>query len=260
MTDHRKSPKNDTDTLTMIDEIADAATIKQHAIDPDAPTHRLDARVIAPLRVCPSCSRAWEVTGEWCPSCGTAFDVIASDVPSRIADSATRVMPGRTGQRNVARAPRGRGVARPADRNSATRKQPVAQRRQDAAHQPPKKPSIDGSDGASGGGFKIVATIIAFSLLVAFAFALGQQTRASKDEVDQQIAEAVQQTKDSAIASAQRELEQQRDRLQTEFNQRVKEAEAKALERGRSDAQALNEGGGVVDTLERCLKNFLLEC
>lgn len=259
MTDHRKSPDSDTDTLTMIDEIADAATIKQHAIDPDAPTHRLDARVMAPLRVCPSCSRAWEVTGEWCPSCGTAFEVSAVGVPTRNSDSSTRVMPGRTGQRNVARAPRGRRDARAVDRNSATRKQAVATRRAGAEHRPPNKTTIDGRDGA-GGGFKIVATILAFSLLVTFAFVLGQQTRASKDEVDQQIAQAVQQTKDSAVASFEREFEQQRDRLQTEFNQRVKEAETQAREQGRADAQAQNEGGGVVDTLERCLKNFLLEC
>lgn len=260
MTDHRKSPDSDTDTLTMIDEIADAATIKQHATDPDAPTHRLDARVFAPLRVCPACSRAWEVAGEWCPSCGTGFDVSAHDDTARRSESATRVMPGRTGQRNVARAPRERGKARAVDRSSATRKQPMAQRRQEVAHRPPSSPSTDGRDGAGGGGFKIVATIVAFSLLVAFAFVLGQETRASKDEVDQKIAEAVQQTRDSARASFEREFNEQRARLQTEFNQRVKEAEAQALERGRSDAQGRGNGNGVVEKVERCLKNFLIDC
>lgn len=259
MTDHKKSPGSDTDTLTLIDEIADAATIKQHAIDPDAPTHRLEARVIAPLRVCPACSRAWEVTGEWCPSCGTAFDVSANDAATMVSDNATRVMPGRTGQRDAVRAPRSRGQARVSNRQSTTGKPAVANRRAGGDHRPPHAASIDGRDGA-GGGFKIVATIIAFTLALAFAFVLGQETRASKDEVDQRISEAVQQTKDSAKASFEREFEQQRDRLQAEFNQRVKAAEAKAREQGRADAQAQNEGGGVVDTLERCLKNFLLEC
>lgn len=264
MTDHKKSPGSDTDTLTLVDptlvdEIADAATIKQHAIDPDASTHRLTPRVMAPLRVCPSCSRAWEVTGEWCPSCGTAFDVSASDAVTRVSDNATRVMPGRTEQRAAARAPRRRGQARTSNTRSSTGKQSVSARRAGGDHRPPRSASVDGRDGA-GGGFKIVATIIAFSLALAFAFVLGQETRASNEEVDQQIAEAVQQTKDSAVASFEREFEQQRDRLQSEFNQRVKEAEAQAREQGRADAQAQNEGGGVVDTLERCLKNFLLEC
>ena len=168
-------------------------------------------------------------------------------------------MPGRTEQRDSALARRRRGQSRAASRQSSTGKRAVAARRAGGDHRPPKATSVDGRDGA-GGGFKIVATIVVFSLALAFAFVLGQETRPSKDEVDQQIAEAVQQTKDSAVASFEREFNQQRDRLQAEFNTRVKEAEAKAREQGRADVQAENEGGGVVDTLERCLKNFLLEC
>lgn len=248
MTDHQRPHDPDTDTLTLVDDIADRETVKRFAIDPDAPTHRMEPRVFAPLRVCPSCSRAWEVTGDWCPSCGTSFDVDDQPTVRSPRTRATVVKPGRTGEVRAAR------------RSSSSTGPKVAAKDVRGPGGRGGAPVANGRAEKSGGGAtKVIATIVAFSLAVAFAFVLGQETRASKEEVDQRIEEAVQQTKDSAVASFQREFEQQRDRLQTEFNERVKAAEAKAREQGRADAE-VNQEGGVIDSLERCLKNFLLEC
>lgn len=247
MPDHQRPHDPDTDTLTLVDEIADRETIKQFAVDPDAPTHRLEPRVFAPLRVCPACSRAWEVTGDWCPSCGTAFDVDDSPTVRTPRVRATVVRPGRTGEVRAAR----RGSAAPRVNAAGSSGNGRSGGRASTTAATPEK--------SGGGALKVVATVLAFSLAIVFAFVLGQETRASKEEVDQRIEEAVQQTKDSAVASFQREFEQQRDRLQAEFNERVKTAEAQAREQGRADAEA-DGPGGVLDNVERCLKNFLLDC
>ncbi len=233
-------------------------TDHQNFDDRDAETHKLDPRVWAPLRVCPQCSLAWESTGSWCPSCGTAFDLRERETRVNAEQNVTRVMPGRTGEQASARTPRPRrGTQSQAGRGN------TAERRVAHGHGGRGNATASNqvaSGGRSNGALKLIATIVAFSLAIVLAFAIGQETRASKEEVDAQIAEAVEQTKSSAVASFRRSFEEQRDRLQTEFNQRVKAAEESARQQGRADAEAQNSGGGVVDRLEKCLKNFLLDC
>lgn len=233
-------------------------TDHQNFKDRDAETHKLDPRVWAPLRVCPQCSLAWESTGDWCPSCGTAFDLRERETRVNAEQDVTRVMPGRTGEQTTVRTSRPRrGNQSQAGRGN------TAERRVAHGHGGRGNPGASNSASPgdrSGGTLKLIATVVAFSLAIVFAFAIGQETRASKDEVDAQIAQAVDQTKSSAVASFRRSFEAQRDRLQTEFNQRVKAAEERARQQGRADAEAQNSGGGVVDRLEKCLKNFLLDC
>lgn len=120
-------------------------------------------------------------------------------------------------------------------------------------------PQKSASPTARGGDWKTLAAVVAIVLAVCASFVIGQQTRPSNAEVDQKIGEAVDQTKNSAVASFRREFDRQRERLQEQFNQRVKAAEAKAREQGRADATK-EQGSGVVGTIERCLKNFLLDC
>lgn len=224
----------DTDTLTRIDPTPDAPTIRQDAGADTERTHKIEPRVFSPLRVCPECSFAWETEAEWCPSCGTAFNAKLRSRPAR-----------RTAVRQTQRQPTPRAVAPPRRRDGAGRRSPA-------------EPAPQNS-----GAGKVVATTVLIVALVVAAFFAGQQTRASKEEVDRSVAEAVQNTKESAVASFEREFNEQRDRLQTEFNERVKNAEAKAREQGRSQGQAEvqgQQGEGTLDRLERCLANFLVDC
>lgn len=232
---NREDNTKDTDTLTRIDRAAEAPTIRPDS--PDAETerlHKLEPRVWSPLRVCPECSFAWETEADWCPSCGTAFN---SKLRARTAvQRSTRVAPRRSTPKAVA-PPRRR------DRTNVV---------------PPAPPAPQGSSAG-----KVIATTLVFVLAVVGAFLIGQQTRASKEEVDRSVAEAVQNTKESAVASFEREFNEQRARLQKEFNQRVKAAEAKARDEGRAQGQAQakdEQGSGMVDKLERCFSNFLIDC
>lgn len=224
---------HDTDTLTRIDPAPDAPTIRQDAGAETERTHRLEPRVFSPLRVCPECSFAWETKADWCPSCGTAFNAKL-----------------RTGSARTA--------VRPTVRRGAPKAVAPPRRRDGAGNKPPAPPAPQGS-----GAGKVIATTLLIVVVVVAAFLIGQQTRASKEEVDRSVAEAVQNTKESAVASFEREFNEQRDRLQKEFNERVKKAEAKAREQGRAQGQAEAQGQqseGTLDKLERCLSNFLIDC
>lgn len=205
------SRERDTDTLTRIDLGPDAPTVKQTFTDPDAETHRLDPRAYAPLRVCPECSLAWEVTGEWCPSCGTAFDKSARE---RV--SATRVMP----QRPVS--PARVGSQPPLTRSA--RKRGVT---------PPPTPPKQARAQQSGGAGKLIATVLIFALAITAAFFIGQSTRPSQAQVDQSIETAVASAKQSAVESFNRAFET----LQERSAEAIKEARSKALAEGEAKAQ-----------------------
>jgi hypothetical protein len=233
------------DEKTRIDTQPDAVTVKQTLDGHDADTHKLDPRVYAPLRVCPQCSLAWETESDWCASCGTAFD-------ARDRESATRVRPGRTGERP---APRNRGTAPSATRNTGERA---------AAHQAPRRKqqpraSAPAPRRRSAGSFFGWLALFLLIPIAMLAFVAGQNTRPSKAEVNHEIKTAVDQNTRSAVASAQRELQRQKKRLQAEFNDRVEKAESRAFAEGKSNAEAQQPQGGLTDDLKRCLAN-LFEC
>jgi hypothetical protein len=232
---HRR-PDEDTDTLTRIDDIADAETIKAHAADPDAETHQLDPRVWSPLRVCPQCSLAWEVNGDWCPSCGTAFDKTLREA----AAQPTRVMPRqprpRRGEAMTAAEARRRSAGEPPLKRSARRGTPP----------PPPPPSSNGFAGVA----KLVAVILLVGAVAAIAFTAGQQSRPSQAEVDGRITQATNTARASAVASL--------NRLKAEFERRRDAAVKKARAQGIADAQAQNEADqqasdSVIDKIGRCL-------
>lgn len=232
---------------TLLESSADAATIKQFAVDPNAETHKLDPRIYAPLRVCPQCSLAWETEAEWCVSCGTAFD-------ARDRESATRVRPGRTGERPAARNARARRAATSSPRNTEERA---------AVHQAPrrKQPVRSAAPAArrSAGSFFGWLALFLLIPIAMLAFIAGQNTRPTKAEVNNEIKTAVDQNTRSAIASAQRELQRQKNRLQAAFNERVIKAEARAFSEGKSNAEAQLPQGGLTAELKRCLSN-LFQC
>lgn len=204
------SRERDTDTLTRIDSLPDAQTVKSFTGD-DAETHKIDPRAYAPLRVCPECSLAWEVTGEWCPSCGTAFDKSA-----RESVRATRVMPARSVS------PARVGTQPPLSRSA--RKRGVT---------PPPAPPKQARQSQSGGAGKLVATVLVFALAITAAFFIGQSTRPSQAQVDQSINTAVDSAKRSAAESYSRAF----DTLQKRAAEAVKDARAKALAEGEAKAQ-----------------------
>lgn len=204
------SRERDTDTLTRIDVGPDQPTVKNFTGD-DAETHRLDPRAYAPLRVCPQCSLAWEVTGEWCPSCGTAFDKSA-----REGVRATRVMP--------ARSP---SPARVGSRPPLTR----SARKRGATPPPPAQKAA--KPASNGGAGKIIFTVVVFAAAIAVAFFAGQSTRSSDAEVDRSISQAVNTAKTSAAQSYQAAF----DKIQKEAADAVKNARSKALAEGEAKAQ-----------------------
>ncbi|MBI2690945.1 MAG: hypothetical protein HYX29_03230 [Solirubrobacterales bacterium] len=226
------SRERDTDTLTRIDLGPDAPTVKNSFTDPDAETHRLDPRAYAPLRVCPECSLAWEVTGEWCPSCGTAFDKSA-----RESVRATRVMPARSvsparvgSQPPLTRSARKRGVT------------------------PPPAPPKQAKAPQSGGARKVIATVLVFALAITVAFFIGQSTRPSQAQVDQSIEQAVQSAKQSAVNSYERAFAKLRD----ETAAAVEAARSKALAEGEAKAQANArdaeaESQSIFDSVTNCV-------
>jgi hypothetical protein len=204
------SRERDTDTLTRIDLSPEAETVQSFTGD-DAKTHKLDPRAYAPLRVCPECSLAWEITGQWCPSCGTAFDKSA-----RESVRATRVMPARSVS------PARVGTQPPLTRSA--RKRGVT---------PPPAPPKQAKAPQSGGAGKLVATVLVFALAITAAFFIGQSTRPSQAQVDQSIDTAVASAKQSAVESFNRAFET----LQKRSAQAVKDARSKALAEGEANAQ-----------------------
>jgi hypothetical protein len=205
--------KEDTDTLTKID------------LAPDAPTHKLEPAVFAPLRVCPECSLAWESSGEWCPSCGTAFEKSV-----RESSTPTRVMP-----RRVSEPPLTRSARRP--------------------QQGPPKRAVPAPAPAAGGGFlrnSVLAVIVTTAIAVAF-FA-GQATRPSQAEVDRSIEQAVNTAKQSAASSYQKAFE----KMQAQAAAAIEAARDKALAEGRADAQSQldaqqAEGRSIFDSVTQCV-------
>ena len=197
----------------------------------EAETHKLDPRYLAPLRVCPQCSLAWETDAEWCASCGTAFDARERQ-RDRNPRSRRRVAAAgttrNTGERAAAHAPAGR--------NSQPRAAVPTQTRR--------------------GGWALAVILLA---IIPLAFLLGQQTRASKSEVNAKIEQALDLNRRSAYESAQRTLQRQRNRLQAEFNRRVRTAEQKAYADGTANAQA-QQRNSLTDDLKRCIANFLVDC
>jgi hypothetical protein len=188
----------DTDTLTRIDHGPDQPTVKNFTGD-EAETHKLDPRHYAPLRVCPQCSLAWEVTSEWCPSCGTAFDKGAR---------VTRVMPARAAnQPPLTRSARRRGVT-----------------------PPPPAPKKAAESSAAG---KVIFTVLLFAAAITLAFFIGQSTRSSNAEVDQSISQAVNTAKRSAAQSYQTAF----DKIQADAARAVRSARRKALAEGEAKAQ-----------------------
>jgi hypothetical protein len=223
-----KRRKHDTDTLTRIDQSLfeettfdagpEAPTTKQPgaprgAADPDAETHRLDARVWAPMRVCPQCSLAWEVTGEWCPSCGTPFNK---------ASRATRVQPAaQVVRRN--QPPRSGSSRRPAAQRGAPARQTPAPRKK------------------SNGAGKIIFTVLLFVTAIVVAFLVGQSTRPSSAEVDRNTAEAVQTARRSAANSYSRAFEKIQAEAAAALEAAQKRARAQGLAQGEANAQAQRE-------------------
>jgi hypothetical protein len=243
------------------DSTADEATIKQHAVDPDASTHSLDPRVWAPLRVCPKCSLAWESAGDWCPSCGTAFDVGDRET-ERPASRGARSLPVR-GRGTDARSPRTRGAS------AASRPRRPAGGGKPSALVPLPRRDPQSNSAKSGSRAAIWIALLLIIPVAAIAFVAGQQSRPSHAEVDGKIADAVQQTKNSAIKSYQRNFADLRRDLQAKFNKRVKAAEEKAYADGIASAKAEQQaqekaqrdnGFGFGEDLKKCFKNFLLEC
>lgn len=225
------SRERDTDTLTRIDSLPDAPTVKNFTGD-DAETHRLDPRAYAPLRVCPECSLAWEVTGEWCPSCGTPFDKSA-----RESVRATRVMPARPVS------PARVGAQPPLTRSA---------RRRGAAPPPPAPKAPEQASG--GGAGKVVFTVLIFVAAITVAFFAGQSTRSSDAEVDRSISQAVDTAKTSAAQSYQLAF----DKIQAEAADAVKKARSQALAEGEAKAQqALDaqkaEGQSIFDKVTQCV-------
>jgi len=230
------SRERDTDTLTPTpsthrDSLPDAQTVKSFTGD-DAETHKIDPRAYAPLRVCPECSLAWEIAGQWCPSCGTAFDKSA-----RESVRATRVMPARSvsptrvgSQPSLTRSARKRGVT------------------------PPPAPPKQTNAPQSGGAGKLVATVLIFALAITAAFFIGQSTRPSQAQVDQSIDQAVQAAKQSAVNSYERAFAKLRD----EAAAAVETARSKALAEGEAKAQANalkaeSESQSIFDSVTNCV-------
>ncbi len=208
--------KHDTDTLTptRFDAAPDAPTIRQDFAGNEAQTHQLDPRTYAPLRVCPECSLAWEITGEWCPSCGTAFEKAR-----RESSTPTRVM----SQTQIAR--RQRATEPPLTR-SARRAQSAPPKRRAPATQAP--PATSGSS-----FFKVLFSVLAIAGAMAVAFLAGQASRPSSAQVDQRIDEAVQTAKLSAANSYERAF----DQMQAKAAAAIEAAREKGLAEGRANAQ-----------------------
>jgi hypothetical protein len=208
------SRRRDTDTLTPTrrtrrDPLPDAQTVKSFTGD-EAETHKIDPRAFAPLRVCPQCSLAWEIAGEWCPSCGTAFDKSA-----REQSSATRVMP-----------------ARQLSARSQSGQPPLPRSARRRAASPPTAPPTRSAK--SGGAGKIVLMILLVAGAATLAFFAGQATRPSEAQNDKNISSAVQAARQSAANSYARAFA----KFKKQTADAIAAARRKALAEGQAKAQA----------------------
>lgn len=233
--------ERDIDARTRVDRTPEDPTLVSDFDGSDEETHQLDPRVWAPLRVCPQCSLAWEVSGEWCPSCGTAFDKSARERQQQ----ATRVMPHRvseTGGHRKAEPPlnrsarRARAEGRPAP--ASVRQGPPVRR------EPPKK---------SGAG-KIVLTVVAFSAAIVVAFFVGQLSRPTDSQIDKSVNEAVQTARNSAAASYEKAFKtmQQRTAKAIEDARQKGIAEGQAALQAQADAQQ-QDNQSIWDDVTSCV-------
>lgn len=205
------SRKRDTDTLTQIDLGPDQPTIRQGFAGSEDETHKIDPRAYAPLRVCPECSLAWEITGEWCPSCGTAFEKSVRD-----SSTATRVMPRRPGEPPLNRSARRRAGAAPAPQ---------------LVKQSPRRAPQQKSTGSMARN-TLLAILVVFGM--AGAFILGQSTRQSQAEVDRSIDQAVSTAKQSAANSYKKAF----DEMQAQAATAIEAARKKGVAEGQANAQS----------------------
>jgi hypothetical protein len=221
--------KHDTDTLTPVPEtewdgLPDAPTIRQDATASEDPTHRLEPRVYAPLRVCPQCSLAWEITGDWCPSCGTAFDKTRreSSTPTRVMQHAPAAVPPRTTSAPPRRA---RAAASPASERAARPR-------------------------GSGGALRSIFTVLVICAVAVVAFLAGQATRPSSAQVDRRVNDAVSTAKQSAAASYERAFNKMQEQAAAAIERARAEGVASAEQQARQQADASR---GILDSVTACV-------
>lgn len=238
------SRERDRTARTRIDRAPEDETRRQPAVDrfdgDDAETHQIDPRVWAPLRVCPQCSLAWEVSGEWCPSCGTAFDKSAREKQQQ----ATRVMPHRvseTGGHRKADPParrRGRSDGRPV---------PASVRQGQPVRREPKQKSGTG---------KVVFTTLAVCAAVVAAFFVGQLTRPTDAQIDKSVGDAVQTARRSAAASYETAFKKMQDRtakaIEAARQKGIAEGQAAADARAQAQQQ---DNQSIWDSVTGCVLN-----
>lgn len=213
--------ERDIDARTRVDSIPDDPTIRNEFAGSDEETHQVDPRVWAPLRVCPQCSLAWEVAGEWCPSCGTAFDKTARDKQQH----ATRVMPHRVSDTGSHRRRNEPPPSRSARRASA---QPQAVRQGPPVRREPKQ---------SSGMGKTIFTVLAVAAAVVVAFFVGQLSRPTDAQIDKNIDQAVQTARNSAAASYEKAFKT----MQQRTAKAIEEARQKGIAEGQAALQAQAE-------------------
>lgn len=237
---HAMTDERDTDTLdprpAAGDSLRDAPTVRQDFAGSDAETGWLGPRAIAPLRVCPECSLAWEAAGSWCPSCGTAFEKSL-----REDEGATRVMPTRKqSEPPLTRSARRRMRSDPHAGRPAPAAQPAAQT---AAPRAAAGPSLKGP---------LLAALVAIAILAAFM--VGRATRPSDAQIDGRIGEAVQTAKRSAASSYERAFE----KMQAQAAAAIEQAQKKGRAEGRAQAQEQldaqqRDSRGIFDGVTQCV-------
>ncbi|MFT4050429.1 MAG: hypothetical protein QM648_11430 [Solirubrobacterales bacterium] len=235
------SRERDTDTLTptRFDHTPDMPTVRQEFSGSDEATHQVDPRNWAPLRVCPECSLAWEITGEWCPSCGTAFEK-----SRREASTPTRVMP----RRPAAEPPLSRSARR---RSSGGQLRPRAE-----APAPPSGPPKRAAKPKSSAGsfFKGVFVVVGLCAAMAIAFLAGQASRPTNAQIDSRIAQAVDTAKQSASRSYGRAFEKMQARAAAAAEAARKQGQAEGAataEQQLADQQQDNQG--IFDSVTACV-------
>lgn len=213
--------ERDIDARTRVDASPDAPTIKSEFGGSDEETHQIDPRVWAPLRVCPQCSLAWEVSGEWCPSCGTAFDK-----STRERQQATRVMPphrvSETGGHRKAEPPLNRSARRARATGGST---PASVRQGPPVRREPPKQSGVG---------KTLFTVVAVGAAIVIAFFIGQLSRPTDAQIDKSVNEAVQTARTSAAASYEKAFKT----MQNRTAKAIEEARQKGIAEGQAALQA----------------------
>lgn len=216
--------ERDIDARTEIDPTPDAPTIRSDLGGSDDETHQTDPRVWAPLRVCPQCSLAWEVAGEWCPSCGTAFDRSAREKQQQ----ATRVMPHRVSETGGHRKAEQSSSRSPRTQRAAGRPAPKSVRQGPPVRREPKQ---------SSGTAKVIFTTLAVCAAVVAAFFVGQLSRPSDSQIDKSVSDAVSTARRSAAASYETAFKKMQQRTQ----KAIEEARQKGIAEGQASLQAQAE-------------------